>query len=123
VTELAIELPLPPKELSPNARTYFIKKNKFTQQYRCIAKVAANYAKGRGFKAWRKAETEIQWFTKTKKQPDPDNALATLKAGFDGIADAGIVTNDRGLSHRPIVFFVDKENPRVCITIRELGGT
>lgn len=37
-------------------------------------------------------------FTVTRgRGPDVDNALAALKAGIDGVADAGVIANDRDI--------------------------
>jgi len=48
---------------------------------------------------------------------DADNALATLKSLFDGLQDAGIVANDRHLTHAPVLQYTDRKNPRVEIEI------
>lgn len=51
------------------------------------------------------------------KQPDPDNIIASLKAYIDGLADAGIVANDKNLwPERPAIQRVERL-PRVEITI------
>ena len=38
---------------------------------------------------------------------------------WDGIADAGVVADDVGLTHEPVQMLVDRKNPRVEITITE----
>lgn len=45
------------------------------------------------------------------RRRDRDNLLASLKAAFDGIADAGLVENDAGLTHLPVHIVID---PRTC---------
>lgn len=43
------------------------------------------------------------------KQPDPDNIIASLKAYIDGLADAGIVANDKNLwPERPEIRRVER---------------
>jgi len=68
---------------------------------------------------WIKARMSVQAFFKTRLYPDPTNLMASLKAAEDGIADAGIVANDRGLWPERPTFATDKENPRIEITITE----
>ena len=53
---------------------------------------------------WEKAKVRVVWRCTKKIHPDPDNLIASLKAAFDGLADAGIVTNDKGLwPERPVI--------------------
>ncbi len=117
-TSITISLPYPPRELSPNGRCYFLKKNKLAQQYKAIAKVAARYQKPKGHKPWEKAESIVVYFQKRRQKMDDDNALATLKSAMDGIVLAGVLVDDKYLSHQKPRFEVDKENPRVEITIQ-----
>ena len=46
--------------------------------------------------------------------------MASMKAGFDGLADAGLVLNDSGLSPSVVAMEVDRGNPRVEIVIEPL---
>ncbi len=43
------------------------------------------------------ATVEVVWNCTGMRHPDPDNIVASLKAAFDGLQDAGIVANDRSL--------------------------
>jgi Holliday junction resolvase RusA-like endonuclease len=45
--------------------------------------------------------------------------LASCKAIFDGLADAGVVVNDAAFAYMPVLTDVDKSNPRVVVTITE----
>jgi Holliday junction resolvase RusA-like endonuclease len=45
--------------------------------------------------------------------------LSSLKAAFDGLADAGLIADDSGLTHLPVIVKVDKLNPRVELHIVE----
>lgn len=47
------------------------------------------------------------------QQSDGDNMLAWLKSSIDGIADAGIVANDRQFSYLPVEFRYDPTAQRV----------
>lgn len=65
------------------------------------------------------SEVTIQaaFYRKRNTPMDGDNALAMLKPAFDGLQDAGIVTNDRQITHKPVLFFKDVESPRVELRI------
>lgn len=113
---VTITLPLPPRVLSPNARCHWAQKSKAVKAYRQAACLAGmQYAAP----AWARAMTRVTWYTKTKRHPDADNALSSLKACWDGLKDARIITDDNELGHHPIRFEVDKKNPRVEIAIEE----
>ena len=114
---IIISLPYPPKELSPNGRAYFVKKNKIAQQYKFIAKMAAKFAKPRGHVPWERAETQVIYFQEHKRKMDHDNAIGRLKSALDSLALAGLIVNDSGLTHRPPQFQLDKERPRVEIIL------
>ena len=64
---------------------------------------------------------EITWYCKNKKR-DPDNIAAAVKFIWDGLVQAGVISNDgwnenAGWSNK---FKVDKQNPRVEVNIREV---
>jgi crossover junction endodeoxyribonuclease RusA len=114
-------LHLPPAPLNPNARPHWAAKARAVKNYRNTAWLAAAAALGPGRPAprWTRARVVIVWYTKTDRHPDRDNALASLKAAFDGLTDAGIITDDKELFHEPIEFRVDAKRPRVEITVTE----
>lgn len=115
---LTFTFPLPPLILSPNSRSHFHAKGRATKQYRTSAKVLVMTQVAGGFKPrYQRAAVQVKWIAKTRRFPDGDNALATLKSLFDGLTDAGIFSDDRGLTHHPVEFAVDKENPRLVLTI------
>lgn len=110
-----VTLPTPARVLSPNARGHWraVASAKKAARRTAFVLVLEQTPDRHG---WAKARTTIRWFTKTRMHPDPDNALASCKAYFDGAKDAGLLLDDRDLAHDPIVFGVDKDNPRVEIT-------
>lgn len=115
---ITFELPYPPRELSPNGRSYFIKKNNITQQYKLIAKMSARNAKPRDHVPWKQAISQVTFYRKQRgRKMDADNCLAQMKSAFDGMVLAGVIVDDCGLSHKPVLFEIDKANPRVVITI------
>lgn len=123
--KLTITLPLPPKELSPNYTVGSIgqrmAKATKTKQYRKhAASLTAEEASG---EPWPAAYVECFFYHKDTRRRDKDNALASLKAAFDGIADAGLVGDDSALTYLPVKMLKSKENPRVEIEItrKEVG--
>lgn len=117
-----ITLPLPPRVLSPNhtvgSRGGRMAKASATKKYRTRAKVEYMATYSPSIRPRAAAGTvQVTWYAKTRRFPDGDNALATMKAAFDGLTDVGLFCDDRGLTHKPVIFAVSKDNPRVLLTI------
>ena len=71
----------------------------------------------------KKADFIITWYCPNRRK-DKDNISAGQKFIFDGLQDAGILSNDgwqeiNSFEHR---FEIDKVNPRVEVEIREVEG-
>lgn len=71
---------------------------------------------------YSRVNLKITWYCKNRRR-DPDNIAAAVKFIFDGLVEAGVISNDgwkenAGWSNK---FKVDKDNPRVEIEIREEG--
>ena len=120
---LEITLPLPPRELSPNGRPHHLAKAKRVKEYRSESMMSAMCAvrdlgdsDSHGF-PWLEAVIQIRWFAKTKSFPDADNALASLKAAFDGLVDAGVLSDDRRVTYPPVEIAKDADWPRVELAI------
>jgi Holliday junction resolvase RusA-like endonuclease len=113
---LTVTLPLPPKELSPNARTHWAKKANAVKSARREAYIRARNVVIHP-PLWSAASVQIRWFTRTATRPDADNALASCKPIFDGLTDARIFSDDKDLAHLPIIFAKDPMNPRIELTI------
>lgn len=114
---ITVTVPIPHKALSPNARCFWRTKAAAVKVTRTRARLGACAELLCAQPRWTRARTRIRWFTKTIRHPDADNALASLKAAFDGFKDAGLLADDNGLAHEPIEFSKDAKNPRVEITI------
>jgi Holliday junction resolvase RusA-like endonuclease len=66
---------------------------------------------------------QCRFFFATTRRRDSDNLLASCKAIFDGLVDAGVFTDDSGLTHLPATQAKDAKNPRVEIHIFTADGT
>ena len=83
---MTVDLPWPPKELSPNARVHWTKKAKAAKAYRLecfILAKAAGITAPEGKILWT-----VEFFPPTRRAYDDDNLLARMKSARDGIADA-----------------------------------
>lgn len=117
-----LETTHPEKILSPNhtvgsrgqrmAKAAAIKKLRTKAKILFMAKYSTSFRP-----QWKRATVEIVWHHKTAAFPDRDNIIGSLKAFFDGLADAGLLHNDRGLTQLPPIRFIDPENPRVVLKI------
>jgi crossover junction endodeoxyribonuclease RusA len=121
---ITIELPLPARELSPNWRGHWARKSKATKALRTTAAWKAGIAQGGRFgrtdkREWPAATVLLKFYFKDKRRRDRDNLLASMKAAFDGLADAGLVVNDAAFAYMPVLTDVDKANPRVVVTVTE----
>lgn len=118
---MTITLPIPDAKLWPNSRSHWRVKARLTQSARHSA-----WVRTRG--AFAESNTTaiglskftgytLAFFYKDARRRDDDNAQASCKAYRDGIADAlGVDDNTLRLAALPI-FSIDRENPRVEITL------
>lgn len=119
---LTLQLPVPDRALSPNARVHWSVKGKAVSAARVAAAVEANRVLFERRPPmppprWEKARCHAVLFHKGKRTPDPDNFVASLKPYLDGIADAGLMANDRNLWPERPEFRQVSKMPRVEITI------
>lgn len=116
MNSITVTFPLPERAVSQNGRKGIWAKAAATKKQRTDAGIeclkATEYAP-----RWKRATLGIKAFFKDGNHPDPMNFIGSLKATIDGIEDAGIVEDDKGLWPLRPVFATDKENPRVELTI------
>ena len=87
-------LPWPPRECSPNARCHYQTKAKAARRYRhdcwalaCVAKLRVDWA--------GPVRLRITFCPPSRRRMDLDNAVAWIKNGLDGLADALKVDDSR----------------------------
>jgi hypothetical protein len=95
---ITIELPLPPKQMRPNARCHWRAKLKPKAQQRQEAYLCAKAACANPPR-WELAEVEATFYV--ARRWDSDNCIGSMKASADGLEDAGIVVNDSGFIWLP----------------------
>jgi crossover junction endodeoxyribonuclease RusA len=117
-----IILPLPGKWLKPNTTIGTMNgrmaKATATKKYREAACEAARNADP-NFGPLKAATVQCFFYHKDGRSRDKDNLLASMKAAFDGLADAGWVTDDRDFTHLPVKDNKDKDRPRVEIVVTD----
>ena len=121
--EVVIVLPLPPRDLSPNASVSHWRRAAATRKYRRTAGLTALAAAGCRLN-WNRAVAQATFYWPDRQRRDIRNAEASLKAAYDGIVDAGVIVDDRAevLEHEATAFWVDPARPRVEIRIMRKKG-
>ena len=117
--EHIVELHLPAKELSPNARVHWSKSSRAKKAYRHAAYILAldSGVRGLKFESYR-----LEFTFKDNRRRDRDNATASMKSALDGIADA--VKQDDSEWEFDGVRFTEpnKENPCVKVIFKIQGA-
>ena len=118
---LVIILPLPSPKLSPNARCHHFAKASAVRDHRGWAKLVAKteMAARRIVGGWKGAVVRPVFYMRDQRRRDKDNHGAMLKSYYDGLVDAGLLADDRGLVPMPVEFGVDRADPRVELHIEE----
>lgn len=115
---ITITLPIPPVAVRPNGRSHWRAKAKAVKAMRdrayayTLVELCGDTPPG-----WVHARVLIDWYHPTKRLLDRDNIIGSCKAYLDGIVSAGVLADDNGVTLEPVGRFVDKDNPRVEITV------
>ena len=95
-----LDLPMPPRELSPNYRGHFYEIASIRKKYRQDCQVLAQNMMQFG-KEYPLAPlappvvAEVTFTFPDRRRRDQDNVLASLKACWDGLVDAGLLADDK----------------------------
>lgn len=97
---ITIHLDFPPKELHPNFRTTkpaWVRavRSKYRDDCRLLARASRDNRTEYPLKG--PLEASAVFYVTRGRGPDVDNALASFKSGLDGVADAGVIANDRDI--------------------------
>jgi Holliday junction resolvase RusA-like endonuclease len=123
VNTVTITVPLPHKCLQPNRQNRSARFARWKAAEKNKAKggayIAALHASKSSRPMWAQATVRATFYLKDRRglNADQDNRIASMKGILDGIAEAGIVANDRGLTWLPVQHSVDGGNPRLEIII------
>ena len=131
LSRVVVTVPLMHKALSPNARCHWATKARAVKLAREHAKASAllflyDWGRENGIRfpppRWSKAGIRATFYLRDRRgtDADQDNRIASLKATIDGIAEAGVVENDKGLvwASPPIAHAIDAKRPRVEVEVK-----
>jgi crossover junction endodeoxyribonuclease RusA len=110
-----VEIPFPPRELSPNGRCHWRVKARVGKDYKkdvfwlCRS---ANLA----VESCEKVDVWLDFYPPDKRHYDADNLVSRLKSGLDGIAEA-LKINDRKFILHPVLH--DETGNKVVVKITE----
>lgn len=102
MSAITIRLDWPYEELWPNYRNrknfhgIAAAKRQYRQDSRYLAQVAKDCKTD--YPLTGPLTAHATFYITKGRGPDVDNALASLKAGIDGVADAGVIANDRDIA-------------------------
>lgn len=126
---LAFTLPLPPKELSPNARVHWRAKHNHTKAYRrdcgwtakgaLLEWEAEHHATTAMFPLRAPVTAHVTFVVPDKRRRDLDNLSASMKAAWDGIVDAGVLVDDSSehLQHAAPELVVERGTREVRVVL------
>ena len=93
-----LDLPMPPRELSPNYRGHYYAVARIRKEYRRDCRVFALMVMRRAKGEYPLAPpvvAEVTFTFPNRRRRDQDNALASLKSFWDGCVDAGLLADDK----------------------------
>lgn len=90
---LRIELPLPPKELSPNARVHYQVRARATREAKEQVYVAV-LEQGRQ-KQFDHATVTVIFVVPNRRRRDKGNLISSAKAYLDGLVEMGVIPDDK----------------------------
>jgi len=110
-----ITLSWPPKQLNPNARVHYQQKARVVKKYRAECYILTRQS-GVELPKTDKIHLFVDFYQPDKRRRDQDNIEASMKAAYDGIADALGVNDNRFVIH-PFVRDEIINGGKVIITI------
>lgn len=116
--EILIELPMPSKDLSPNARVHWATKSRATKKCRqrsCLEALSLRHLLPDG--PLREATIRRKFYFKDNRRRDSDNFSSMTKAYIDGLVDGKILIDDDRITYLPTLMLKDKLNPRLELII------
>ena len=95
---LRIELPLPPKELSPNARVHYQVRARATREAKDEVIIAlAQQPPALRFlrpRPYERATVTVTFIVPDRRNRDKGNLIGSAKPYLDGLVDAGVIADD-----------------------------
>ena len=116
---MMVELPLPPRGLHPNSRLHYQALARLKKAYKhdcwALTKEAGAKAPTEG-----RIRLHIEWWPRTANAYDQDGAIASMKAGLDGIALA-LGVDDSRFDLAPVFHMEPVKGGRVAVRLEALA--
>lgn len=120
-TPITVTIRLPSRDLSPNGRCHWARKARAVKAYRNAAWAESLIAMTQNMPIprWKRATIEATYYLRDRRGlvSDQDNRISSLKSAVDGLVDAGILADDRGVTWKPVAVLVDRQRPRVELKV------
>lgn len=117
MTRVTLELPFPPRELSPNARTHWRQRATYVSGYkRDCYWVAASVVGTKPQALAAPVTAQTTFVVTTNRKRDEDNLSASIKALWDGLVLLGLLAGDDAavLKHAPIAI---EKGKTACVRV------
>ena len=113
-------LPLPPPQCRPNFRTLDPKyQSAIKSRWRETCRRHVLAALGGRRPKWTQARLDIRYYFRDRRMWDEDNCVASLKQAIDSLKGL-VIVDDRTLAVGRPERLVDRDNPRVELTVSEI---
>lgn len=116
---------IPSAALSPNSRSHWRVKHKASKSVKKATAAGVHIALLIDGKPedlpWHEVELQATYYHKCKRRRDPDNLIALLKYPIDGLVMGGLLVDDDQITLKPVQRLIDRDNPRLELTIRPLS--
>jgi len=117
---------IPSAALSPNSRCHWRVKHAASKSIKKVTANSVHIALSRLHKLpedlpWHEVELQATYYHNCKRRRDPDNLVALLKYPIDALVTAGLLIDDDQITLKPVQRFIDKDNPRLELTISPLS--
>lgn len=116
---IRLVLSFPSRDLHPNARVHWARLARAKKAYREEAWAAA-LCYDRSRPLWESAVVRAAFYVPNLRRRDPDGLMASMKAAWDGVVDAGVLADDDKLVLYPPALILDRKNPRVEVTLEQV---
>ena len=122
MTTVELTLPYPPAALSPNSRASWQVKAAATKHYRFACFIQGATARSRHWEKFPIRPTPViaivTFIVITDRKRDEDNALASIKALWDGLVDALVLrTDDSTALHVECAGFIKGQRAKVRVRL------
>ena len=113
-----LTFPLPPKEVNPNQAhsAHWKRTSKAKRRYKADMALGLVVQKVPVLML-REVMAQPAFYFRQQRRRDKDNAAASLKSCWDAMTEHGLLADDSGLTPLPPLLLVDRENPRLEVTI------